>query len=224
MTSTLKRKVLRETIPLKTEAEVDVGSLRNVVADWDGKWICFPHMTLAKQIVPINQHYRIYTDPIQMREKLGIRKMVVLGKKYGCTSDMDLWIKLQMNAFDPAKRYEDLAKIEQTKRAAGEHGSKITRYKRKIDYRFLFDPTSDAHMAIYGRLSPQACAILDIMYAGLKNKTDRVYREDELRGLIELQKDLLHTRQDSWRIFQYYRGTLIGRGYLRFHRENSAQG
>jgi len=222
MVSSTARKALRDAPPAKTLGDVDKSTLRNVVADWDGKWLCFPNMDIAKQVMPMKLHYKIYPDHLVMREKLGVRGMVELGKKYGVSSDLELWGKLQLNAYDPTVKYADIAAAEAQHRKNPAGVPRVKRYKRKIDYKFQFDPTSDAHMQVYGRLPPQACALLDIMHAGLSTcKDPNVYREDELRGLLELKKDELHTKQDSWRIFQYYRGTLIGRGFLRFHREKS---
>lgn len=56
------------------------------------------------------------------------------------------------------------------------------------------------------RFAPQACQIM----RGLAAKNVETVTEAELIALIEVK-----TKQDPWRIFQYYRPRLIGCGVLR---------
>lgn len=60
-------------------------------------------------------------------------------------------------------------------------------------------------------LCPQARACLEIFEAAGVDEVP----ESRMRGLIEENQDRLKTRQDPWRIWQYYRPTLIRERFLR---------
>jgi hypothetical protein len=208
--------------PAATKAKyADNIQFTHVIAFVFGKWLRFDTFEIAKRVVPPEEHHRIYTDPSMMAAKLGAKKMVEIGREFGCKSTPELWAKLHLRAYDPAVKYEELHEAERIQKRVT-----VKRYKKKIAYKMKFDPTNDGHMTIYSRLPPQACALLDIVYKitqspeqQAKGELANVFTEVELQGLINLMKDDLKTRQDPWRIFQYYRGRLINVGFLRFHHD-----
>jgi hypothetical protein len=188
--------------------------LTHVIALFEGKWLRFDNYDLAKKVVSPLQHHMIFTTIAEMQEKLGAKKMMELGRKFGCKSSLELWGKLHMNAYDPLVKYVDLKEAIK-KGTAG----KVKRYKKKVAYKFIFDGSNEACAKMYGRLPPQACAVIDIFVKATANKGVNHFTEVEMQGIIELNKEDLNTKQDPWRIFQYYRGRLITLGILRFHHE-----
>lgn len=205
--------------PEMTHREGEVAIFRNVVANWNGKWLRFDTLETARQIIPACEHYKIYVDVNDFTKKLGVRGLREVNDIFKCKSTKELWMKLQLNAYDPKIKYEEIMALESKSRINPKGVVRVKRYKRKLAYRFVFDPNNPACMDVYGRMAPQACALVDILHKGLLDRKEPVYTEEELQGLLEMFKGDLHTKQDSWRIFQYYRGTLIAKGFLRFHRE-----
>lgn len=194
----------------------------HVVALYMGKWLRFDTKHLALQVVPPEDHHRIYSTPDELAFKLGAKRMMELGRAFGCKSTPELWAKLQLQAYDPLVKYDELIALEREGRRV--RGPRPKRYKKKITYRFNFDPGNEAHMRIYMRLPPQACAVIDLLeeLKGLPDRpTDRanIFTEEELQGFFALRQDALHTKQDPWRIFQYYRAKLITSGFLRYHHD-----
>lgn len=213
--------VLASRPPTVSAAEGEIAIFRNVIANWGDKWLRFDTMEMAKQVVPLNEHYKIYVDVNDMQKKLGIRGLRALNEVFRAKSGKELWGILQMQAYDPKVKYEDIIKAEAKDRHNTRGTTKVKRYKRKIAYRFVFDPDNEGCMSVYGRLPPQGCALVDIMQKATLTREQPIWTEEELQGLFERCKDDLHTKQNSWRIFQYYRGKLIGSGFLRFHREKT---
>lgn len=193
--------------------ELDRHMIQFVVACWNGHWLRFDNFQIAKQTIPPSEHHLIFTSPAELTTKLGIKKVQALGRQFACKSTLELWGKLQLKAFDPTEKYAEIIATPPTR-----SGPRVKRYKRKLAYRVVFSQDSEAHMNIYGRLPPQACALLDILVEAMQAKDEPVFTEGELQALIEQKKELLNTKQDPWRIFQYYRGKLISVGFLRFHR------
>lgn len=216
------KEVLAQRPPAVNAALGEAAVLTNVVAYVHDKWLRFDTMELARQVVPPREHHRIYTTPEELAFKLGARKMQELGRTFGCKSTPELWAKLQLQAYDPLAKYEEMQARETDGRKT--RGPRPKRYKKKLCYRFQFDPSCEGHLNIYNRLPPQACALIDLLL-DLTKIEDRpperrnIFDEEELQGFIYLRREVLQTKQDPWRIFQYYRGKLITGGFLRFHHD-----
>jgi hypothetical protein len=213
---------LAKAPPFTSQGQGEVAHYRHVVADYNGRWLRFDTLELARAVVPPQEHHRIYSTPDELAFKLGARRLVELGKTFGCKSTPELWAKMQLQAYDPLVKYEELAEKEHASRKT--RGPRPKRYKKKIAYRFQFDPDNDGHQLAYGRMPPQACALVDLIHDLTKLPErpvgkENIFKEEELQGYINLRRDQLHTKQDPWRIFQYYRGKLIVSGFLRFHHE-----
>ena len=206
--------------------EGEVALYRHVVAFHEGKWLRFDTLEIARSVVPPQAHHKIYSTPDELAFKLGAKRLMELGRTFGCKSTPELWAKLQLQAYDPFVKYEELAEQERQGRAT--RGPRPKRYKKKITYRFQYDPDNIGHQNAYARFPPQACAIIDLLYELERIETRpqdkrNIFTEDELHGFIILRKDVLCTKQDPWRIFQYYRSKLIVAGFLRFHHEGGAR-
>lgn len=217
------KEALASAPPPTTPSVGEVVHYRHVVANHENKWLRFDTLELARQVVPPQAHHKIYSTPDELAFKLGARKVMELGRTFGCKSTPELWAKLQLQAYDPLIKYEEIAAKEGADRKT--RGPRPKRYKKKIAYRFQFDPDNQGHQNAYGRMPPQACAIVDLLHELTQIETrpaDRrnIFTEEEMQGFINLRKDVLHTKQDPWRIFQYYRGKLITSGFLRFHHES----
>lgn len=92
-------------------------------------------------------------------------------------------------------------------------GKKVGKLANRIYVRVDEDELTDAELKHRNdaKLPPQALACLRIFLGeGTKEVT-----EIRMRELIEEQRGKLNTRQDPWRIFQYYRPQLIGYRYMR---------
>ncbi len=88
------------------------------------------------------------------------------------------------------------------------------KYERKSPnkYTLLMGEGSDKAMK---DLAPQARECVSIMGDFAKELGRLEFGEDELRAKFEASADRLDTKQDPWRILQYYRGKLIGSNLLR---------
>jgi hypothetical protein len=206
--------VLKNSPAPTTPDEVDLVVSRNVIGCYNDNWLRFDNMEIAKQVMPISQHHRIFVDSIDLQRKLGVRRTMELGRKFAVKSLQELWSKLLLNAYDPQLKYDDIVQLETKRRSA--RAPKVKRYKRKLAYTFHFDDKSQNHINVYARLTPQACALVDLIAEWVTTRDTKAFTEAELEGLLTLRKDVLRTRQDPWRIFQYYRGKLIGAGFLRY--------
>jgi hypothetical protein len=218
-TGRFAKEVLAQKPPTANAQAHESVRVTHVIACYMDKWLRFDSMDLARKVVPPKEHHRIYADMDEMSRKLGVKRLMELGRKFGCKTTAELWAKLHMTAYDPAVRYEELHEAEVEQRRT--RGTRPKRYIRKISYRINFDPNEEGCMNIYGRLPPQACALLDILYEAIEANGSNVFTEAQMRGIVELRRDELHTKQDPWRIFQYYRGKLITCGFLRFAKEKS---
>lgn len=90
-----------------------------------------------------------------------------------------------------------------------EVGKKKYQKKREVDiYKILVE--TDKSKKLIAELAPQAQAVVEIIRADGKLQ----YTEDELKALMDSHKGKLRTKQTAWRIFQYYRGKLIGADVL----------
>lgn len=205
---------------LTTERVAESLIFVHVVGCYDGKWLRFDNLAIAKQVMPIEQHHLIYIDytDLQARFPGGTKKLWELGRKFSSKTGIELWSSLLLQAYNPLNRYEEQlgAMKENKERGINE---RVKRYKRKLSYLFVYDENNDAHVQTYAKIPPQACFLLDVMTAGFMDRGRRVFTEGELMELLETHRAMLHTKQSSWRIFQYYRGTLISRGFLRFAKE-----
>jgi hypothetical protein len=68
-------------------------------------------------------------------------------------------------------------------------------------------------------IAPQGKAAMDLLYAAVKHfKTNRIEEKDLMEFFREEKNAMtLHTRQDPWRIFQYYRAQLTRAGIVVTH-------
>jgi hypothetical protein len=216
------KEVLAERPPPTSANQADIAVHTHVVAYVHDKWLRFDTLELARQVVPPREHHRIYLTPDDLGFKLGAKRTMELGRQFACKSTAELWAKLQMQAYDPLAKYEEMAANERAARKV--RGPRPKRYKKKVCYRFVFDPECEGHAAVYNRLPPQACALIDLLHDLTKlperpEGRSHIFTEEELQGYITLRREQLYTRQDPWRIFQYYRGKLISGGFLRFHHD-----
>ncbi|HMV57026.1 MAG TPA: hypothetical protein PKD38_07445 [Nitrospira sp.] len=216
------KEVLAERPPAVGVSDAEVAVHRHVVAYVHDKWLRFDTLELARQVVPPREHHRIYLTPDELAFKLGAARLMELGRQFACKSTAELWAKLQMQAYDPLVKYEEMVAAENVARKT--RGPRPKRYKKKVAYRFCFDPTCEGHANVYQRLPPQACALVDLLHELTKmperpEDKRNIFTEEELQGYVMLRRDMLYTKQDPWRIFQYYRGKLISGGFLRFHHE-----
>ena len=193
----------------------------HVVGCWDGKWLRFDNLAIAKQVMPLDQHHLIYIDyaDLQARFPGGTKALWELGRKFGSKDGKQLWASLLMQAYDPQARYDEIIETQQHVKKTRGRPAGTKRYRRKLSYLFVYDEHNDAHIQGYAKLPPQACAVLDVLTSAMYDRSSRVFTEGELQELLETRKEMLHTKQSSWRIWQYYRGTLINKGFIRFAKE-----
>ena len=159
-----------------------------------------------------------YAD-LQARFPGGTHKLHELGRRFGSKSGKELWASLLLQSYDPQARYDDIIETQQHVKKTRGRPAGTKRYRRKLSYLFVYDEHNDAHIQGYARLPPQACAVLDVLTSAMYDRSSRVFTEGELQELLETKKEMLHTKQSSWRIWQYYRGTLISKGFIRFAKE-----
>lgn len=192
---------------------------RNVISCIAGKFAKYENMLKAKTILlPENQHC-IYLNAEDLFQRCPSPQYQHIMNDFGLDTAQELWDHIWNTAIDPYKtveRYE----------AASMDGLKPVkmRAKRKLAYKFVFDNSNEKVIACYYGLAPQARAIIDIIDRESKRILENnpgkaaIFEETELKDLIELHKSELQTKQDSWRIFQYYRGKLIQYSFLRYSR------
>ena len=188
----------------------------NVVGLYDGRWLRFDTLDTAKKVMPLDQHHLIFTDyaDLQARFPGSTQELWALGRRFGSKNGEELWASLQLQAYDPQSRYQEM--IDTQKQTGKRILARVKRYRKKLDYLLVFDSKEDAHVQRYSRLPPQACAILDILDGAAYDRPGRVFGEEEIFTLMETNHEALHTRQNPRRIWQYYKGTLISYGFLRF--------
>jgi hypothetical protein len=90
-------------------------------------------------------------------------------------------------------------------------GPKGPRERYDCGYERLFDVDDEVYAQRVRTLPPQARACLEV----LSLMPGAVTPEPELKRAINDAKKAIKTRQDAWRIFQYYRPRFIAEGYLR---------
>lgn len=88
---------------------------------------------------------------------------------------------------------------------SAEGGSDKSYVRKRDTNKYVMKAATDKSKKAVETMAPQARAIVELMVAGGKTE----YTETELREMIEKNKEKLRTRQNSWRIFQYYRSQLI---------------
>lgn len=192
---------------------VNVAVFTNVVGYHKGAWLSFDNRDTAIKVMDISDHHNIFTDVMDMQARFpgGIRKYEQLARTLGAKSGDELWAKILLNSYNPQRKYDEHIDTMTQKKS-----KPIRRYKKKVAYLLVFDPNIQEHFDRYARQPPQACALLDIMFESSKVSGTRVFPEGQLYELLENEKAKLNTRQTSARIWQYYRGTLISYGFIRY--------
>lgn len=208
--------VVKDAPAPHTAEELD-RTIRLVVGCFNNRWMRFDTLEIAKQVMPINQHHLIFVDPNDLQSKYGVKKTIALGRRFAAATLLELWAKILLNSFDPQAKYDDIVAMESQRRSA--KSGKVKRYKRKLAYTFHFNSKEQNHINAYVRLTPQAAALVDLIDEWVTTRSAPYFTEAELEGLLNLRAGELHTRQDPWRIFQYYRGRLITSGFLRYAKE-----
>lgn len=74
------------------------------------------------------------------------------------------------------------------------------------EYELTFDPKDEKNTGPIK--TPQALACLRILRESVNPDTRKV-REKDLQKIVMKRQDELHTKQDPWRIFQYYRPEMV---------------
>ncbi len=93
-------------------------------------------------------------------------------------------------------------------------GSSQRKYERKSPNKYVLVLGEDADKQLKD-MAPQARECVSIMGDFARELGRLEFGEDELRARFEASSDRLGTKQDPWRVLQYYRGKLIGSNLLK---------
>jgi hypothetical protein len=189
--------------------------VRNVLAQApNGEWLLFDTLLEAKTILLAAYHKNIFHSIKDFEQRLSPGAKSQLADRFGTTSMNTLWEQLQLTARNPIRRHEAVAAADSH---AKTYGRRVRR-PRVLKYRFDLPKGDQAKIDVFYRMPPQARSIIELVEEYCKEFTEPVILETELKAYIEKHADKLYTKQDPWRIFQYYRGKLIAAGFLRFAR------
>ena len=193
----------------------DVKTRDVIVHAPNGEWLKFDTLLDAKVIMLPEHHVRIFTGLEDFENRATSYQKQDLIQAFETQSIPEIWNRLQLHARNPMRKQEAMAAAD----ASAKGNGKRVRRPRVLKYRFNLDArNSQTAVDTYYRLPPQARAIIDLIEELVKPLNEPVIMELELKQFIEKNREKLDTRQDPWRIFQYYRGRLIASGFLRFTR------
>lgn len=189
--------------------------IRDVLAQApNGEWLRFDTLLEAKILLLPNYHKSIFHsfEDFELRVSPGAK--IQLSERFGSQSLRYLWDQLQATCRNPYRKHEAMAATDEGYRGL----AKRVRRPRILKYRFNMNAKDQRNVDAFYRLPPQAQSLVQLIEEYVKSFTEPVVLETELKTYIEKNAEKLATKQDPWRIFQYYRGRLIASGFLRFTR------
>jgi hypothetical protein len=181
--------------------------------------------TIAKQIIVIDKHGGVFR--FSNVSKISILKDAIAQQWNGWSEDFDKQpkdeiLKAHQRVFQAAPPKDQqliesslmtwlkLAQIAYDRTDEAATAKKIAKSKvLSRTYTYIKDPAKAATL-----VTPQAKACLQIISESV-NKETLTINEVDLKAAIEAKCALLKTRQEPWRIFQYYRTGLINSGCLK---------
>lgn len=190
--------------------------IRNVVAKApNGRWMCFDTLLQAKTIILPDHHLNIYQSDVDFVARCPEADKRQLREKFRVDTDTAAYACLQEQAYNPyrAHGYE----IEKELQIGNKYNG-VKRAKRRLLYKFNVPVKSEMLKQAIVHLPPQAQVIVDIIEIACSTRSEPSFSEEELQQVVEQHAFMLHTKQDPWRIFQYYRGKLISAGVMRLSR------
>lgn len=190
--------------------------IRNVVAKApNGRWMCFDTLLQAKTIILPDHHLNIYQSDVDYAARCPESDKRLLREKFKVESDQAAFTCLQEQAYNPyrAHGYE----IEKELQIGNKYNG-VKRAKRRLLYKFNVPVKSEMLKQAIVHLPPQAQVIVDIIEIACCTRSEPSFSEEELQKIVEEHAFMLHTKQDPWRVFQYYRGKLISAGVMRLSR------
>lgn len=190
--------------------------IRNVVAKApNGRWMTFDTLLQAKTIILPDHHLNIYQSSVDFVARCPETDKRSLREKFKVETDEEVYELLQDRAYNPyrAHGYE----IEKELQIGNQYNA-VKRARRRLLYKFNVPVKTEMLKQAIVHLPPQAQVIVDIIEIACSTRSEPTFSEDELQGIVEKHGFMLHTKQDPWRIFQYYRGKLIASGVMRLSR------
>jgi hypothetical protein len=189
--------------------------IRGVVAKApNGRWMSFDTLVQAKTILLPDRHEHIYVDAHDYAARAPAGDRAAISKQFDLFDDLACFDKLRQLAYNPyrAHGYEVFKDLD-----TNHSTNPLKRAPRKIIYKFLVPPSEKLKQQV-AKLAPQAQVLCDIIEIISSGRTASEFTEIELKPLVMQHGHMLCTKQDPWRIFQYYRGKLISIGFMRLTR------
>lgn len=207
-----QRQALREALKLDHPDMM----IRGVVAKAaNGRWMTFDTLLQAKVILSPEYHLSIFQNKEDFDVRCPQSDKAALCAKFDCKDDQ-LFHFLRETAYNPyrAHGYE----IERELNIDGRVHNGVKRVKRNIVYKFAVPVKTDIMKRSIVKLPPQAQIIVQIIEMACTLRSAPEFKEDELKEFVVKNGFMLNTKQDPWRIFQYYRSNLINISFMRLSR------
>lgn len=188
---------------------------RDVLAQLpNGEWVRLDTLLEAKTLLLPQYHDRIFRSFEDFDKRLAAGARSELIGRFETQSIRAIWDKLQSTCRNPYRKNQALLEENTLYKQLGRR----VRRPRILKYRFNLDAKNQKNVDAYYALPPQAQSLVDLIEEYVHPMTEPTVLETELRDYIIKHAEKLQTKQDPWRIFQYYRGRLIANGFLRFAR------
>ena len=207
-----QRRKLREALKLDHPDMM----IRGVVAKAaNGRWMTFDTLLQAKTILSPDHHLSIYQNKEDFDTRCPQYDKEALRTKLECKNE-ELFHFLRETAYNPyrAHGYE----IDRELNIDGRVHNGVKRVKRNIVYKFAVPVKTDIMKRSIVKLPPQAQIVVQIIEMACTLRSAPEFKEDELKDFIVKNGFMLNTKQDPWRIFQYYRSNLINISFMRLSR------
>jgi hypothetical protein len=189
--------------------------IRDVLAQApNGEWLKFDTLFEAKILLMPEHQKNIFRNLEDFQKRVSSHAMSELMGRFETQSASTIWEKLLIAAKNPYRKNQAVLEADTLYKQLG----KRVRRPRVLKYQFNLNAKDQRTVDAYYRLPPQAQAVVDLIEAYVHNFNKPVVLETELKEYFEKNGEKLQTKQDPWRIFQYYRGRLIANGFLRFAR------
>jgi hypothetical protein len=187
-----------------------------------GKTARFPNIHIAKAMLVKQEHNNIFASADDIYNKLTHEGILAFLRKYHPNEVIP--IHARADALEAARllwstvyeQADHLFKEDKRGKLQVEHRKDPGEEDQFIlrTYWCLYTPGKDPQQdASFLRLTPQArqclTLILDLVKPG------EIISEEKLFKAFTLDKKHIHTKQDKWRIFKYYRSQLVTKNFIR---------
>jgi hypothetical protein len=186
-----------------------------------GKIARFPNIYIARAMILKKYHTNIFVSSDDIFQKLTHEAILVNLRKYSNGQELPLLVRA--DAIEAARElwktwYEQAdhilkqnSKGKITSVASKEPGEE-DEFALRV-YWVIYEPGKDPQQdASFIRLTPQARQCMELLMD--KFGLDIVSEEKVFRAFT-LDTEIIKTRQDKWRIFKYYRSSLVSKNFLR---------